>query len=230
MMSITGSFCALPAALDETSEAEHGGDRRFSDLLTPAEWMQLPADVRRRFSKRLESGAAIYSGHVSLCRISAAGWLLAQILRVIGAPLPLSDMAGMPTVVSVTEEGASGGQNWTRIYGRPSGFPQVVHSTKRFSGPTGLEEYIGAGVSMALILSVTKSTLIFTSAGYFVQFGHWSMRLPRWLEPGQTTVSHREIAEGAFLFTLHVQHPWLGTLVHQEAVYREVEPCSVASY
>jgi Domain of unknown function (DUF4166) len=230
MMSITGSFCALPAALDEASEAEHDGDRRFSDLLTPAEWMQLPADVRRRFSKRLESGAAIYSGHVSLCRISAAGWLLAQILRVIGAPLPLSDMAGMPTVVSVTEEGASGGQNWTRIYGRPSGFPQVIHSTKRFSGPTGLEEYVGTGVSMALTLSVEKSALFFNSAGYFIQFGHWSMRLPRWLEPGQTTVSHREIAEGAFLFTLHVQHPWLGTLVHQEAVYREVEPCSVASY
>src|SRR5262245_21942846 len=121
-MFITRSLCAPPAARDQTSEVEEDGDRRFSDLLTRTEWMQLPADVRRRFSKRLESGAAIYTGQVSLCRISTAGWLLAQTLRVIGAPLPLSDTAGMPTVVSVTEEGASGGQNWTRIYGRPSGF------------------------------------------------------------------------------------------------------------
>ncbi len=229
-MSITRSFWESPAALDETSEAEQSGDRRFSDLLTRAEWMQLPADVRRRFSKKLGSGAAIYTGHVSMCRISAAGWLLAQVLRVIGAPLPLSDTIGMPTVVSVTAEGASGGQNWTRIYGRPSGFPQVIHSTKRFSGPTGLEEYVGAGIRMALTLSVEKSALIFTSAGYFVQFGRWGVRLPRWLEPGRTIVSHREISEGAFLFTLDLDHSWLGTLVHQEAVYREVESCSAASY
>ena len=47
--------------------------------------------------------------------------------------------------------------------------------------------------------------------------------MPRWLEPGQTVVSHREIAEGAFLFTLDLVHPWFGTLVHQEAIYHEVE-------
>ena len=83
---------------------------------------------------------------------------------------------------------------------------------------------------MALTLSVKKSALIFASAGYFIQFGRWSMRLPRWLEPGRTIVSHREIAEGAFLFTLDLVHPWFGTLVHQEAIYHEVEPCSAASF
>jgi Domain of unknown function (DUF4166) len=230
MISMTPFSCKSSAALGESSETERPGDRRFSDLMTMADWLQLPTDVRRRFSKKLGSGAAIYTGHVSLCRISGTGWLLAQTLRVIGAPLPLSDTPGMPTVVSVTEEGASGGQNWTRIYGRPSGFPQVIHSTKRFSGPTGLEEYVGAGIRMALTLSVKKSALIFTSAGYFVQFGQWSIRLPRWLEPGRTIVSHREIAEGAFLFTLDLVHPWFGTLVHQEAIYHEVEPCSAASF
>lgn len=227
-MSVAPSSYESAAALDESSDAEQSGDRRFSDLMTRAEWTQLPTDVRRRFSKKLSGEAAIYTGHVSMCRISTAGWLLAQALRVIGAPLPLSPTAGTPTVVSVTEEGASGGQNWTRIYGRASGFPQVIHSTKRFSGPTGLEEYVGAGIRMALTLSVKDAALVFTSAGYFIEFGRWSIGLPRWLEPGRTVVLHREIEKGAFLFTLDLTHPWFGTLVHQEALYREVEPCSAA--
>jgi hypothetical protein len=230
MMSMTLLSCESPAALDESSETGQPGDRRFSNLMSRADWMQLPTDVRRRFSKNLATGAAIYTGHVSLCRISSAGWLLAQALRVIGAPLPLCNTTGMPTVVSVTEEGESGGQNWTRIYGRPSGFPQVIHSTKRFSGPTGLEEYIGTGIHMALTLSVANGALMFMSAGYYVEGGRWSIQLPRWLEPGQTIVSHREIAEGTFLFTLDLVHPWFGTLVHQEAIYREVEPCSAGSF
>ena len=167
-------------------------------------------------------------GHVTICAMSRAGWLLAQALRMIGAPLPLARQTGLPTIVTVTEEYASSGQNWTRVYARKSGFPQVIHSTKRFSGPTGLEEYIGHGIRMALTLSVDNGTLVFTSAAYFIDFGRLRLRVPRWLAPGQTVVTHRETAGDEFLFTLDLTHPWLGTLIHQEALYTEVQACSGA--
>jgi hypothetical protein len=212
------------------NDDEQLDDRRFRNLLAPEDWTRLPADVRRRFSEKPDIGAHVYSGHVVSCRLSSAGWMLAQILRVLGAPLPIADTSGLPTVVTVTEEGASGGQHWTRIFSRRIGFPQVIHSTKRFLGPTGLEEYIGAGIRMALTLSVANGTLFFSSAGYFVEVLRWTIRLPRWLEPGRTIVSHRDLGNGAFLFALDLEHPWFGLLVHQEALYREVNACAGVSY
>ncbi len=86
--------------------------------------------------------------------MSFAGWLLAHAARLIGGPLPLSRDAHTPSVVTVTEDVAAKGQHWTRLYARKRGFPQVVHSSKRFQGPTGLEEYVGCGVGMALTIHV----------------------------------------------------------------------------
>ncbi|WP_428640961.1 DUF4166 domain-containing protein, partial [Roseibium sp.] len=121
------------------------GDRRFRDLLGEAAWSTLPLSVRRRFGKRLSGGASVvYQGLVVTMRMNLAGFALAQLARVVGGPLPhdLSSL-GQPAVVSVTEDIAGDGQFWMRQYGRASGFPQVIHSSKRFDGPTGIEEYIG---------------------------------------------------------------------------------------
>ena len=93
-----------PKTLD-AAVAEQIGDFRFRGLLSPADWGALPPAVRHRFSKRLAGGATtIYTGHVTICAMSRTGWLLAQALRIIGAPLPLARQTGLPTVVTVTEE------------------------------------------------------------------------------------------------------------------------------
>ena len=112
-----------PKTLDaDAAAAEQIQDFRFRGLLSPAGWAALPPAVRHRFSKRLAGGAtAIYTGHVTICTMSRTGWLLAQALRMIGAPLPLARQTGLPTIVTVTEEYASSGQNWTRVYGQKSG-------------------------------------------------------------------------------------------------------------
>src|SRR5580700_8874025 len=147
-------------------------DPRFRALLSDADWAALPPPVRRRFSKRLADGnTAIYVGEIRETWMSRTGWLLAQAVRVIGGPLPTATDAGVPSVVTVTEDMATGGQIWTRLYARRHGFPQVIHSSKRFAGPTGLEEYVGFGVGMTLKLSVEAHALCFRSVGYFIQLG-----------------------------------------------------------
>jgi hypothetical protein len=201
------------------------GDLRFRALLSEADWAALPAAVRRRFSKRLADGrTAIYVGEVLEAWTSRAGWLLVQALRQIGGPLPTSRDAHLPSVVTVTEDLASGGQVWTRLYVRRRGFPQVIHSSKRFTGPTGLEEHVGCGVGMTLTMRVEDRALVFRSHQYFVDFGRWRLTLPRWATPGTLTVRHIEAEGERFVFVMEIIHPWLGMLVRQSAIFQEAGP------
>jgi Domain of unknown function (DUF4166) len=221
------------------------GDMRFRALLSNEAWTALPAGIRRRFSKRLAGGNTIvYTGHVAETHLSRAGWWLAQAVRLIGAPLPTSRDANVPSVVTVTEDMATGGQIWTRLYARHNGFPQVINSSKRFSGPTGLEEYIGCGISMALTVATEPNAIVFRSAGYFVVLGKWRLRLPRWLTPLDLRIIHSELGEPArddrrFAFKLELTHPALGLLIRQVAVFQESRdpltnavrnPCADAGY
>lgn len=200
-------------------------DLRFCALLGETEWAKLPAAVRRRFAKRLADGATvIYVGEVVEVRISRAGWLLAQLARLIGGPLPLSRDTGVASVVSVTEEPATSGQIWTRLYARRDSFPQVVHSSKRFMGPTGLEEHVGRGVGMALRVHVADGAMVFRSDHFFIAWRGIRLRLPAWLSPGTITVTHADLGDGRFLFTLDVIHPRFGPLIRQAAAFREARP------
>jgi hypothetical protein len=153
--------------------------------------------------------------------MSRVGRILAQMARLIGAPLPTSTDAHVPMVVTVTEDMATGGQIWTRLCTRRDGFPQIINSSKRFAGPTGVEEYLGHGISMALTIHALAGALVFRSAGYFFRVFGRRWRLPRFLSPGAVTVSHRELGEGRFEFTLDIDHPVFGKLIHQSAAFTE---------
>ncbi|HET6523869.1 DUF4166 domain-containing protein [Sphingopyxis sp.] len=208
-----------PAVRDENDALY---DYRFRRLVPRAAWDALPEDVRRRFSKRLTgAAAATYSGEIVWTRLSRAGWLLAQLCRPIGAPLPLAPSGPAPAAVAVSEDRGNGGQCWSRLYGRASGHPQVIHSAKSFAGPTGLEEHIGGGFGMALTVRAEADALIFTSDHYFWQLGRVRFRLPRWLTPGTTIVTHQHLGAGRFAFDLRVTHPRLGELVNQHALFRD---------
>ena len=197
-------------------------DLRFRTLIRDADWAALSPSIRRRFTQRLAGGNTIvYSGEVVETQLSRAGWWLAQALRVIGSPLPLSTDARVPSVVTVTEDMAKGGQVWTRLYARRSGFPQIIHSAKRFAGPTGLEEYVGYGIGVALTVHVDDGALVFRSDGYLLHVLGWRVRLPRWLTPGKLSVTHAELSEGEFSYTLELTHPRFGLLVRQLAWFRE---------
>jgi hypothetical protein len=239
-------FEVRPAAtVTRPQPATEVGDIRFRALMTEKDWASLPPSIRRRFSKSLKGGqSAVYSGEILESQMSRAGWWLAQAARLIGGPLPLARSANVrapnlhaprlhapnlhapnlhaPSVVTVTE--GMGGQIWTRLYARRSGFPQVIHSAKRFGGPTGLEEYVGCGVGMALKVYARDGALIFRSQGYFVEAFGRRVFLPAWLTPGTLYVTHAELPDGKFSFTLQIFHPRLGLLIRQMAIFREVAP------
>jgi hypothetical protein len=198
-------------------------DIRFRALMREGDWASLPPAIRRRFSRHLAGGQTIvYAGEVLESRLSWAGWWLAQAARLIGAPLPIRRDAHVPSVVTVTE--GMGGQVWTRLYARRRGFPQVIHSSKRFSGPTGLEEYVGRGVGMTLTVYARDDALVFRSKKYFLQLFGRRLFLPRWLSPGTLYVTHAELSDGKFSFTLQIFHPRFGLILRQMAVFREIEP------
>jgi len=198
------------------------GDLRFRSLLSDDDWQRLPICTRRRFSKRLADGqTTVYVGTMVKAWFSRLGLVLARAALLIGGPLPVGRDIDVPFIVTVTEEMATGGQIWTRICSRRQSFPQVIHSSKRFSGPTGLEEYIGFGISVGLNILVEDRSLRFRSAGYFFRIGRRCFRLPDWITPGILTVGHTDLGEGEFVFTLELVHPRFGSLIDQAAVFRE---------
>jgi len=200
------------------------GVHPFRRLLGTERWSGLPLAVRQRFERGVHAGACVaYVGEVVECRIRPVGWLLANLARLVGAPLPLHRDIGVPACVSVTEDLAGGGQFWTRQYGRRRGFPQVIYSAKRFSGPTGLEEYLGLGFGIALRLAAADGVLYFLSDHYFLKLGRLRLEFPKWLEPGALTIGHVDCGGGRFAFTLDLVHPWLGELIHQVAIFADPE-------
>lgn len=214
---------ALPA-LEPRPGLVADAEPRFRSLLKPGEWEQLPSRVQRRFSFRLEHAqTVVYVGEVAETRMTRAGRMFGCLGRLIGAPLPLAPGGRVAAAVMVTEDQAVGGQLWTRVYGRPGAFPQVIHSAKRFAGTTGLEECVGAGVGMRLTLHVEHRALVFRSAGYFLRLGKHSLPLPGWCMPGCIEVAHREERDGCFSFTLSVTHRLFGEIIRQVAFFHDDE-------
>lgn len=196
-------------------------DLRFERLLGAAQWNTLPEAVRSRFGKRVRGGASVaYQGQVDRMKLSRLGWALAQVARLVGGPLPFDpSCVGKPAVVVVTEDLAGQGQFWIRQYGRAASFPQVVHSSKRFGGPTGLEEYIGYRLGIALNLQVADRELLFQSDHYFlVAFGR-RFKIPAVFSPGHLTIGHKDLGAGRFRFSLALKHRVFGDLVTQDATF-----------
>ena len=198
------------------------GDLRFRALVGESDWARLPAAIRARFGKRVAHCCSVlYAGEILECRMNRAGWWLAQLCRLIGAPLPLFRDVMVPAAASVTEDAACGGQFWVRIYGRRRGFPQVIRSSKRFCGPTGLEEYIGRGFGIALRVQVSDGALHFVSDHYFLRLCGLRLRCPRWLAPGHLRVSHVDCDHGRFAFVLALSHRLFGELMHQTVMFED---------
>lgn len=197
-----------------SSRAPRQGD--YASLVGPA-WCDLPLRTQARFAHQREM--ACYRGRVVRSECTLAGRLLRQLGRLFGSPLPLDTTVG-PAAVIVMAVG-NGSSAWTRIYRRRHGRGQAIRSVKRFCGPTGLEEYLGGGICMALRASAANGSLVFESDGYYLAIGSRRLPLPPWLAPGRLRVRHTELAAPCFRFTMELTHPLFGLLVRQEAVFED---------
>jgi len=201
------------------------GDLRFRKLIPAEAWAGLVPAIRKRFTKCLRGGAsAVYQGAVIETRMNMWGHILAQTLRLFGAPLPLETCTGgTAAIVTVTEAEHGQGQYWTRQYNRKRGFPQVIHSTKTFAGETGLEECVGHGIGMTLRVEANETHLNFVSERYFVTLLGKRIYLPDALTPGKLIVGHHDLGHASFDFTLDLVHPLFGQLLHQRATFHDTE-------
>ena len=188
----------------------------YASLLGPA-WHQLPVRTRARFG--VEREMVCYRGRVEVSDCSRLGRLFRQLARLVGSPLPFDNAIGPATVVVMAA--GRGSSSWTRIYRRNAGRAQAIRSVKRFAGPTGLEEYLGAGLCMALRVHVENGSLVFESAGYSWALGKMRIPLPGWLTPGTLQVRSTELAAPCFRFCLTLNHPRFGVVLRQEAVFED---------
>ena len=76
---------------------------------------------------------------------------------------------------------------------------------------------------MALTVAVADGALVFRSDGYFIEILARRFFLPAWATPGALSVTHAEIGDGRFLFTLEIVHPRFGRMVRQSAAFRECQ-------
>ena len=74
---------------------------------------------------------------------------------------------------------------------------------------------------MALRVTAEDGALVFRSAFYFLTLFGRRLRLPRWMEPGDLTIVHRDLGEGRFAFLLALDHPLIGRLLGQDAVFHD---------
>ena len=185
--------------------------------LAGREWHDLPARTRARFELTRE--LTCYRGRVVHSESNLVGRCFRQLARFIGGPLPLGDTVGPAAVVVMTV--GAGNSAWTRVYRGKGGRHQAIRSVKRFSGPTGLEEYLGFGICMALRVRAEGCSLVFESCGYYLAFGERRLPLPRWLTPGRLTVRNTDLAAPWFRFSLELAHPWFGVVLRQEAMFED---------
>ena len=190
--------------------------RSYASLVGPS-WSELPVRTRVRFG--VERDMVCYHGRVVVSDCTLLGRLFRQLGRLVGGPLPFDDTVG-PAAVVVMATG-SGSSSWTRVYRRHGGRAQAIRSVKRFAGPTGLEEYLGAGLCMALRLRVEDASLVFESAGYSWALGNLRIPLPSWMTPGRLLVRNTELAAPCFRFSLTLTHPRFGVVLRQEVVFED---------
>jgi hypothetical protein len=186
-------------------------------LLGAQAWARLPAAVRRRFQPG--HGAAVYAGHMDL-HCSTVGRLFAALSRLVGAPLTGRRERSVPARVHVHDDGR-GGVVWERRFAGRGGEAAVVRSTKELDRHGRLFERTDGGLGMVLRVFEHEGSLVFESQRYELVLGGWRFFVPRLFSPGTCRVTHTDLGNGQFRFTLDMTHPLWGRTFQQTGVFAD---------
>jgi len=208
------------ASVDRVAAASKQARRNpdFRRLLGEAAWQRLPAAVQHRFAAIEHAVPIVYRGRMKV-EASAAGWLLAQLCRLIGTPVAPYTGDGVRVRVEVLDDLEHGGVVWERRYDFPGKAQVVVRSTKRLDDDGGLVEVLNAGLHMRLRVFEQDAALHFLSTGYFFRIGPLRIPLPGWFLPGGTRVVHEDRGDGRFRFTMSTVHRQLGQTYFQDGEF-----------
>lgn len=191
-------------------------DGSYREVLGPAAWARVGAEVRERFSVKPAAAEKIcYAGVMHAVELSMAGWLFAQACRLIGTPLAPYRGRDVPMRIELHADETLGGTAWYRIYEFTPRRLFTVRSTKCKGGPGEFIEHIGCGFSMRLDLAEENGDLVFRSSAYECSVFGRTFRIPDFLTPGRTTVRHEQLCGDRFRFSLSVDHPLLGRTIYQ---------------
>ena len=199
------------------SRQTKGEEAGLLPRLLGGDWHRLHQSVRARFAHEPEQ-PILYEGVMETVHCSRAGWLFAQLTRLIGNPLTTRRGRNIPMQVGLTKR-EGGGVWWRRTYGFAR--PITVTSAKRENAKGQLCEYVGMGFGMRLQIYAKDLALHFVSQRYFWEIAGRQIPLPHWLSPGQTHVIHSDLGGGNFRFTISMDHKQLGRTFFQTGIFRE---------
>jgi len=159
---------------------------------------------------------------MTVVRASMAGRILAHLCRVIGTPLAPFTGSDVPVTVRVDPSPRAHGVQWVRKYAFATGQWVIVRSTKSLD-PDGnpFLELVGGGFGMLLDVFEQDRALHFVSTRYFWQGLGIRLYLPDLLSPGTAHVTHTDIGDGRFRFTIAIRHASLGPMFYQDGVFTE---------
>ncbi|MEX1033438.1 MAG: DUF4166 domain-containing protein [Cellvibrionaceae bacterium] len=200
--------------------------RSYQSLLGAAAWSRLHPDIRQRFGADRCRQAVIYRGVMQVVFMSVAGWLLAQVCRLIGTPLALHSGKNVAVDVQVYPDPLLDGMTWDRYYFFPGKKVNRVRSTKCIQEDAGLIEVIGSGFGMYLAVYEDGGALCFKSTRFFFTLANRKIVLPHLLTPGTTLVRQAALVDGRFQFSLEVRHPILGLVYYQVGSFGEFQGAS----
>lgn len=179
-------------------------------------WTRLPKAIQRRFA--VGHADTAYLGQMDL-RCSVVGHLFAALAHLLGGPLTHMNMTNVPTRVRVSAN-EHGGVVWERSF-HPEGQQQarIVRSTKEADADGSLLEHTDGGLSMSLDVYEENGSLVFCSRRFCLAWGRFRLPIPAWLTPGTCRVSHTDLGDGQFRFSLSMVHPLWGETFHQTGVF-----------